>query len=286
MVILFGAGASFGAGGILPESPPLGGGLFDELAVSYPASWGKLPGELPAVFREAGFEAGMQIVYERHGEAIPQLMREMAVYFVQFRPHQASTLYCRLIRQLLEANALKDVSFATLNYECVLEFSLLAANVTVGYFPGNVPNGGVPVWKPHGSCNMFSHGVLAGQDVFYGTGVVWEGGAQAFFDPNRVVEHCLVETGLAPIMSLYMEGKPLAVSPSVVRQIQDALTNDVLAASAVFVIGVRPVLADTHIWEPLATTNAHLYYVGDEYGFEEWRLAHRPDRASTFLGAQ
>jgi hypothetical protein len=283
-VILFGAGASFGAGGILPEAPPLGGALFDELVFSYPGSWGQLPGKLSTRFREAGFEAGMQLVFEEYGLAIPRLMRDMAVYFVQFRPNTRSTLYCRLVRGLIEADVLKNVIFGTLNYECVLEYSLLEAGVPIGYFPDSIPRDGVPVWKPHGSCNMFSKSLRAGQSVRYGTGVTWEGGAQAFLDTNRVIEYCLTETGLAPIMSLYMEGKPLAVSPSVVRQIQQALEQDLLNADAVFVVGVRPVLGDKHIWQPLATSDAPVYYVGDQAGFETWRKVHRSERASTHLG--
>src|SRR3990170_7499469 len=41
-VLLFGAGASFGAGDILPERPPLGRQLFGELARCFPSSWGGL----------------------------------------------------------------------------------------------------------------------------------------------------------------------------------------------------------------------------------------------------
>jgi hypothetical protein len=281
---LFGAGASFGAGSILPESPPLGGGLFDELVVSYPGSWGRLPDELLTTFRNVGFEAGMRIVFDQYGNAVPQLMREMAVYFIQFRPYQQKTLYCQLVRALIQSNALQNVKFGTLNYECVLEFSLLEAGFAVEYFPGGTSPEAVQVWKPHGSCNMFSQGLQAGPDVSYGTDVVWEGGAQAFFDPNRVIEHCLVETGLAPVMSLYMEGKPLAVSPGVIRQIQEGLAEEILAAGAVFVVGVRPVLADKHIWDPLAQTKAPIFYIGDQTVFERWANSCRYGRVSTFLG--
>ena len=40
IVIVFGAGASYGAGHVLPEAPPLGLDLYDALATQYPNVWG------------------------------------------------------------------------------------------------------------------------------------------------------------------------------------------------------------------------------------------------------
>lgn len=285
-MVLFGAGASHGAGSIIPEPPPLGLALYDALLRSYPGSWGALPENVQATFRTGGFETGMRAVYDTFGQAIPQLMREMAVYFVQFRPFGRDSLYCRLIRDLQKENVLPQLIFSSLNYECVLEFALLEAGIRVEYFPENLTPEAIAVWKLHGSCNMFAQSVQASQGVLYGTGVTWEGGAQAFFDSNRVVEHCLVETGLAPMMSLYMEGKPLNVSPSVVRQVQDAWSEHVAAARAIFVVGVMPVVSDTHIWAPLADTRAPLYFVGDGNAFQKWTQSQRPDVSSFYLGSR
>ena len=136
IVFLFGAGASYGAGDILPESPPLGLQLFGELARIYPGSWGALPGDVHDAL-SANFEIGMAMVYERLSPAIPQLMREMAVYFVQFRPATGRTLYCRLIDFLESVPLLDRVLFSTLNYDCVLEFSLLQRHKSLNLFqPG------------------------------------------------------------------------------------------------------------------------------------------------------
>jgi hypothetical protein len=78
IAFLFGAGASFGAGRILPERPPLGSHLYHELAISYPGSWGCLPTHITDTLSR-DFEAGMRLVYDELGAAIPQLMREMAI---------------------------------------------------------------------------------------------------------------------------------------------------------------------------------------------------------------
>ena len=40
VVILFGAGASYGAGNVLPYPPPLGRDLYDKLSDEFPATWG------------------------------------------------------------------------------------------------------------------------------------------------------------------------------------------------------------------------------------------------------
>lgn len=284
LVFLFGAGASFGAGGIRPERPPLGSQLFRQLSEVYPGTWGSLPENVVSAFEEGNFENGMGLIHEQFGKAIPELMQEMAIYFIQFRPATGSSLYCRLLADLIESEALHRALFATLNYDCVLEFSLLSRDLSIDYF-GDENDPAIPVWKLHGSCNFFSHGVQAGKGVSYGTGVVWQGGIQAFLDSNRVIQHCLVETSLAPVMSLYMEGKPLAVSSDFIANLQLRWEQSVLKSSAVFVIGARPWPDDTHIWGPLAETNAPLFFIGNAEEFASWEGHHR-NGVSTHLASR
>lgn len=133
VIFLFGAGASYGAGGVLPEQPPLGFQLYSILERTYPGSWGSLSTDIRAAFRK-DFEQGMQLVHDRFGAAIPSLMREMAVYFVQFRPHNRATLYCRLIEDLSQNGLLERTILSTLNYECLLEFSLVNHGHGIAYF--------------------------------------------------------------------------------------------------------------------------------------------------------
>jgi hypothetical protein len=210
-VFLFGAGASFGAGYIRPEKPPLGFDLYGELCKSYPGSWGSYPDKYKAVFR-TNFEAGMDIVYNEYGGAIPQLMREMAAYFVQFYIADDRCAYVRLVAELDKRDLQTDTVFSTINYECLLEGAINRTGHSIDYF-SNAANG-IRVIKLHGSCNMFSIGLQAGQGIGYGTGISFEGGIQAMPSKDDVIRHCLCETGLAPVMNLYMKGKPLSVSRS------------------------------------------------------------------------
>jgi hypothetical protein len=281
IIFLFGAGASYGAGSVLPERPPLGYQLYPILENIYPGTWGGLPNNIKQAFCEgANFELGMKLVYEQFGSSIPILMRDMAIYFIQFRPYNKSTLYCRLIQELKKIGLINRCLFSTLNYECVLEYSLIEQGFSISYFDDE-NSLTIPVWKLHGSCNMFAQNIQVSQEVVYSTGIVWEGGVQAFLDPNIVIQHCLVETGLAPIMCLYMDGKVLSVSPSNIKQLQQTWADRVNNAEAVFSIGVSPNLQDKHIWEPLRDSNASLYFIGDQNALENWQKISRA--GSTFF---
>lgn len=283
MVFLFGAGASYGAGGILPERPPLGSALYSELARLYPHSWGALPADAAIAFKNH-FENGMGEVHSRFGGAIPQLMREMAIYFAQFRAVNNSCLYARLLADLAKTGTIERTCFSSLNYDCVLDFAIIIAGLQLNYFE-TADDLRVPLWKLHGSCNMFAKDVQASEGVYYGTGVTFEGGVQAFLDSNRIIEHCLVGTALAPVMSLYMRGKPLNVSPTAIAAILTMWTQQVIEARLVVVVGVRPWPDDTHIWGPLAETNAPLLFVGNAAEVRSWAGASR--RGSTeVIGAR
>lgn len=279
IVFLFGAGASYGAGGIIPENPPLGFQLYDELEKIYPGTWGSLPSDFIDTFK-VNFEDGMGLVHDKFGHIISQLMREMAIYFIQFRPYPGKSLYCKLIRYLKETEIIKSVLFSTLNYECSFEYSLLSQNIKIDYF--NNKNEGVPIWKLHGSCNMFSESLHVGQGISYGTGIAFEGGIKAYMNYNEVIEECLVKSGLAPVMCLFMKGKPLQVSPSSIKYIQEEWSKQVLNTKAIFCIGVNPLPEDAHIWDYLSKTQADLYFIGDQKRFDEWSKNHRKNK-SVFL---
>ncbi len=277
ITFLFGAGASAGAGSILPERPPLGTELYRELRRLCPGSWGALPDQFAKTL-EDDFESGMARVAEGLSVAVPGLMREMAIYFVQFRPVGQASLYDRLIRDLSDRGLIGDIVFSTLNYECIFEYALLGNGHQVDYFGSSDANA-VPVLKLHGSCNMFSAGIQATPGVSYTQGVVFEGGIRAWLDASRVIEHCLTKTALAPVMCQYMEGKPTSVSPSALKEIQARWAGFVDKADAVVCIGIRPHSPDAHIWEPLARAPGRLFFIGERAQFDEWVAASRPGPA-------
>ncbi len=280
LVFLFGAGAAYGAGDIVPERPPLGAELYSRLASHYTGTWGNLPSAVRTAFSTGNFERGMGNLYEGYSMAVAPLMLQMAVYLIQYRPFSGKSLYCRLIHELVAAQHIERTVFSTLNYDCILEFAMLRQGVPLSYFNGG--DAVVPVWKLHGSCNWFSHGVQAGSGVTYMKGVTWEGGIEASLDIGTVVQKCVVNQGLAPVMALYMQGKPLQVSPSSVQKIQERWQEAVSNAVKVICIGVRPWPADTHIWQPLAQTAAEVLFIGDQREFDDWRASYR-EGSSVYL---
>jgi hypothetical protein len=274
IVFLFGAGASFGAGDILPERPPLGGQLYQRLSECFPSTWGNMPSDIKRTFQQLGFESGMEIIYRDYGTAIAPLMREMAIYLVQLRPYSGQTVYGKLVDKLISRNELDRVIFSTQNYDCVLEFELINRNIPIDYFAQDFPTT-LPVWKLHGSANWFAKDIRVGEDVQFGPGVVFGGGLQAWLDMEKVIETCLVNQGLYPCMALYMRGKPVQISPDAVQDIQARWKAMIASAQLVIVAGVNPLPEDNHIWEPLANTDAELLFIGDQRAFQTWTRTYR-----------
>lgn len=283
IVFLFGAGASHGAGNIIPETPPLGSQLYSALTTIYPDTWGALPTEIKDKFVSVGFEVGMGDLYERYSHVVAELMNQLAVYLIQFRPATGSSLYCKLIKFLHQHDLLVRTVVSTLNYDCILEFSVLAQGIGITYFDAGIGME-LPVWKLHGSCNMFSKNVKA-SGILYSKGVVFEGGLEAYLDIGTVVEKAIVAQALAPAMCLYMRGKPVQISPSVISKVQQMWREQVAAANKVFCIGVNPWPEDGHIWDSLKLTQATLYFLGDQDAFKKWTSMHRSG-PSEFLGTQ
>ena len=282
-VILFGAGASYGAGDIVPERPPLGNALHAELARCFPGSWGALPREVHDLF-SSSFERGMERLWEQYSAVVAELMQHMAIYFVQFRPRTlGSTLYCRLIGDLAERGALDRTVLSTLNYECLLEQSIWYRQLTVNY--GDVQTlEAVTVWKLHGGCNLLPQGIGAGRGITFTRGIEFGTAIRPASDLNEVFEFCLGDNALPPAMCLFMPGKPVQVSAGSISAIQQAWRNAVAAATTVAVIGVHPNPEDTHLWSVLSVFDGELCYVGDAVAFGRWAKAERGGRKCAILG--
>jgi len=190
LVFLLGAGASYGAGGVLPYPPPLGCQLYDRLALEFPKTWGaesQLAG-IADQFR-IDFEQAMGQYCNFHSAsaAIPQII-DMARYFAPFEP-DGSDLYSKLIRELDNRALLPWTVFALLNYECVFE----KAAVRLGYrlhYEGidraQVMPGDIRVIKPHGSCNFLTRRTTFPISTYLSTGAAVEAGVEAH-SPESIV---------------------------------------------------------------------------------------------------
>lgn len=273
--ILLGAGASYGAGAILPERPPLGNQLFIELQRIYSRSWGTIDGELKAKFL-SNFELGMKFLWDNFSHFVAPLMQDMSEYFIQFRPVNNASLYCKLVQALKESNKLNSVSFTSLNYDILLELSLINNGIKVNYFDPDLDEPDVvEVLKIHGSSNFVGTGIQGGKGISYGSGVTFNGGIEATLDRNVIIENNLVKSGIGPVMSLYMEGKPVNVSPQIIQDIQKTYHKRCENSAITIVVGVKPLEADRHIWDSIINSLGDLYYVGADSDFAYFRKAGR-----------
>lgn len=279
-VILFGAGASYGCGGIEPKPPPLGADLFSVLRRLYD-TWRSVPEECSSHFAK-NFELGMAQVVEKYGFAVAPLMQEMAIFFSIFRPVSSiENLYRGLVNECADPSS---ILWSTLNYECIFELTAGTEGFSIAYFgePEELPNKILGVWKLHGSCNFKVKSLEATRGVSFGTGVVFDGGIEPL-DPGAVLSHYRSNTALYPAMALYAEGKDIAMSPSPVKAAQERWAEHVRKAEKMVVIGVHPNPSDLHIWKPIADCRGCVYYVGSENAFLQWSKKYR-EGESVFLG--
>ena len=285
-VILFGAGASWGGGDIIPEHPPLGSEVYNELARCYPRSWGAFPPTISQTFKD-NFEAGMQVLWDKHSQVIPELMQQMALYFIQFRPRApGTTLYCALINEIKRHGRTHDILLSTLNYECVLERAISLQGLAVNYGDFPPASDSITVWKLHGSCNMLPQGISATRGIRFTRGVTFNTTVRVTLDLNEAAAYCLGDNALPPVMCLFMQGKPSQVSPGTIVAIQEAWHALVAKAKKVAIVGVHPNEEDAHLWDALGNTPADLFYIGDVKAFENWCARNRRNKPFEVIGTK
>ncbi len=279
-IVLFGAGASYGAGRVYPKVPPLGKDLYAELA-RYSLAWRNLPDDIQSGF-QGGFEQGMQVLWDKYSHSISPLMQHMTLYLAQFRPDGSkSDLYTRFFDALGGQTAFSLIS--TLNYDCLLELAAVSLGKRVHYWNSEAPSGSLKVWKLHGSCNFLSAGVQATKGMSFSSGVFFDSGLKAV-NPNDAIQYCLSNNSLYPAMALYMTAKPIQIGQSVILDLQKRWGELVHDAERVLVIGVRPYPPDTHIWQPLADFAGELGFIGQEVDLRHWQEAHRSGKPTRLLG--
>lgn len=270
-VFLFGAGASYGSD--TQGTPPLGAKLFDELRRFNPDGWGFLHEDIARKFRE-DFERALQTL-DQH--ALAPLQRAMAAYFFRFRPGP-SNLYRELSRRIGRVGW--SGVLCTLNYERLLEISLLENGIQYHYAnrPGN--GKGVELCFPHGCCHIFCEGAkgMAGGVSFAGLSVHTDGPVSFITEPAAHWER-LTQDAFPPVMSYFEPGKRTTSGHSFIVGQRERWKQSVASAESVAVVGARVRPHDAHIWDPLAGTPAHITYCGGPTGAEEFRAWAKLSRA-------
>lgn len=274
-VILLGAGASNGSIDASPSVPPLGNGLFDALA-SRNTQAATLPEHLKDLFRE-NFEAGMAAFYEYSNGTVMRFQRELAHYMAEFVPGPANA-YIQLIKSLPSARCI----LSTLNYDLLIELSAAHLGYDTAYTVEHNPTC-IRLLKLHGSCNFWPHmpGMTLRNVVISNCGVDIQSQIMPL-SREETLRKCLTEDSVAPSIAMYVEGKPVKVSPDYVERQKSMWSQAVSQASKICIAGARIHMPDTHIWAPLSTTKADVFYYGlqaDYESFGEWKEASKKANA-------
>jgi len=280
-LFLFGAGASFGSGPCYPEPPPLGGVLFDHLRKAGGVA-ARVSEDLAKSFRD-DFEVGMDRFWTEHNTWTSELLRDMALFFAKFEPLD-DNLYIKLISVL--GGTRKKAVFATANYDLLIEHAIVRSRLLISY--GGLPaaRDNIPILKIHGSCNFLPDlggggirgiGFDLGQSV---GGAILDAPIRVAQSVREILEFCTKEDAIAPALAMFHSTKRVLYCPSFVRHQQEAFLASINSASRIYVIGLRVHTVDEHIWGPLASAKAPLFYVGREpEEFRHWAIQSKRQSA-------
>lgn len=275
ILLVFGAGSSFGSGAVQPGPPPLGSNLFDELRKQSPA-WASISVEHTEAFR-ADFEVGMRAYYDSvRGNTMDlfALTEGMARFFGEFTCAH-SNAYQKVAHAIRRSR--RRVVLSSLNYDLLLEEALGSAALEYDdrmlaisrYLYKQTteiaPPVGIPLLKPHGSVNFFdtSPAVMAPLHSLPG-----QGAGEPFIDslrPDLWRRFKLGRTGrLSAVMSHFMPTKEALFGTMALEQVRIILEAEVMQADQVCIVGVALRPDDEHIWGPIRITSAPLMYIGPD----------------------
>lgn len=271
ILILFGAGASKGSGG-MSNPPPSGSDLFGELCKAYPDSWNKISGQFADNFKALTFEEGMLALYEApQPYNINNLLLDMGKYFSKFfridniNNNCYYLLFSRYLPEILNGK----IVLSTLNYDCLIEYALISLNIpTINYYGEDT---GARLLKLHGSCNFVPRSITVattnGAKLILGSSKV--NTAMNIVHPEKAEEE-LSKVGVLPAMSLYARGKNNIICEQQILTMQKRFQEITQVAKSIISIGVRPNEDDHHIWDYIVKSRAEVTLIAGNEHCQEW----------------
>lgn len=272
-LVLLGAGASYGSEEDPVLKPPLGANLFDALDELGGVA-AKLPDDLKALFR-SDFESGMAEYFIRYNANTSHFQKELAEFLSKYSPSPKS-LYFKLV----EVFDKKKVSYVSLNYDLLLERAIIGSNKKVSHSLQTERNC-FAVLKVHGSSNMWPKA----SNVFIGSISGFSTDIEApveFLNPDLVSDRLKSWNGVAPVISMYAKGKSVRNCPGAVLKQQDMWGRALIRSDVLYIIGVRVVEADDHIWKRIGEFEGLVVYFGgaaDKSEFESWKSKHPANKS-------
>ncbi|MEC4090156.1 hypothetical protein [Pseudoalteromonas rubra] len=275
VVVLLGAGASYGSVGVTPNPPPLGNMLFQELLKQGGVA-SRLSNELRQKF-EANFEDGMAAYYEETNGNIMAFQRELAEYLANFSPTEQN-VYINLVREL----GLESVVYSSLNYDLLFELATFQLGHPIIYSSEYTPNH-VRLLKIHGSSNFWPKlsQIKLHNAQISGCGTDIEANVGAL-GQDETLRKCKGPHNEAPAMAMFAAGKKAKVCPSFIKKQYTQWKEHVTKSSKIFIVGVRVHEVDTHIWSVLGKVKGSVTYFGfekDKIEFNQWKENHKKKNA-------
>jgi hypothetical protein len=209
------------------------------------------------------FESGMVEFRRQRDQDTTSLLREMAEYFVDFAGGPRN-----LYREIVAIARKQPVSvrLVTTNYDLLIEQAITEAGSLIAYHPPPLPTNNISLLKIHGSCHFLpdTRGLTLTGVTFSGNMVNVETPVKIARSRDEVREFCKTEDSLAPAIAVFAPGKAVLFSSEMVKDQQAKWSASLAEASVVYIIGLRVVTGDEHIWGALAKSNAVIQYVGPE----------------------
>jgi len=280
IVILFGAGASYGAGHVRPQAPPLGADLYDALATQCPKEWGSESplGKMWAAQLRADFERTMceEVLPGVSSLSLIEWHRPVAAFFARYSLDGGGRdMYSLLLSELKARGLLGRVMLGSLNYDCLLEQAMLELHLATDYMLDDPAlDGSLPLAKIHGSCNFIT------ADLFSKRAYMTNANASSIecsftalpvsdLEARLRDRFSTHEPAFFPVLGLYSPDKPSIVAPAKLQSLRNILAERIKQATAVVLIGLRPNPRDPHLWEPIARSHAaKIAYVGGSADYD------------------
>jgi hypothetical protein len=281
-LLIFGAGASYGSDYGAPL-PPLGDKLLDALIIFAPDPWGRLPKKYQDACR-ADFEQGMQLLFEEQSLSLAPLQRAMAAYFFRFQP-KITNLYRRLGNLIKLSKWHLKGSLVTFNYERLLEISLCNEGLrpVIGY--PREPND-IELCVPHGCCHIFLDSIRGSGFLFTASNIGIDGGRIRVIPDPIEFNLRIANDVYPPIMSYFEPHKRTTSGQSFIDDERKRYAELVLSSTKIGIVGLKVRPFDSHIWDPLANTQAEIVYCAGERGateFSSWAEQNRESKKDKVL---
>lgn len=259
LTLIFGAGASYGSEVKGIPTPPLGDYLFGEIEKQNGA-FSKLPEEMKQEFRDNGFEQGM-LAIPNDSYIINPLQNELAVYLSSFQSSE-NNAYVKLFKML--GRLVEEIDLITLNYDLLIEQSLAITGAKSVHY--GLHKGEVSLLKVHGSSNFIP--VMGGLQIGEMRAVncgsfVSTQRIQSLHTHEEILRWCMGSNKhtVSPIMCMYNKEKRAVINKDVVDSLKKDFSKAIDQSGAIFIVGVKYIPHDHHIWEGILSSKAEVVIV-------------------------